>query len=187
MVSLIFQWAMFLEGAVHHSSSQHTPGRGTAVALGEGSCTDTNEQSLRQGTGITWTALDKATSNLTLVSNDLKRTRSHLAQTPLENKSTPLSKETYFKHKWRNSGFFTCHERQYQHKLFSKSSALALLWMVNKSKKRICLTQHIRWPRKTCLHCYNFANELSTLLIKNCIFCCKYLSPCMHIYLYIPP
>lgn len=71
----------------------------TAVTLGEGSCTDRNEQDLQQGTGITGTASDKATSNSTLVSNDLKRTRSHLAQTPLENRSTSLPKETYFKHK----------------------------------------------------------------------------------------
>lgn len=80
---------------------------------------------------------------------------------------------------------FCSHGRQYQHKLFSKSSALALLWMVNKSKEWICLTQHIRWPCKICLHCYNFANESSTLLIKTCIFCCKSVSMCAYISIYI--
>lgn len=83
--------------------------------------------------------------------------------------------------------FLTSPGRQYQHKCFSKSSALALLWIVNKSKKWICLTQHVRWPCKTCLRCYKFANQLSTLLIKNCIFCWKSLSLCVQIYLYIPP
>lgn len=58
MVGLVFLWTAFLEGAVHHCSAQYGPGRGTAVTLGEGSRTDTNEQDLWQGMGIKWTAPD---------------------------------------------------------------------------------------------------------------------------------
>lgn len=45
----------------------------------------------------------------------------------------------------------------------SKSSPPSLLlngkW---KKKNLICLTLHIRWPHKTCLHRYKFTNKLST-------------------------
>lgn len=135
MVILVFQWAAFLGGAVHHWCGA---GTGSAVTLGRFSHWDERAGPAAMHGNQMSSTRHKATSNLTLGSYDLKRTRSHLAQTALENKSIALAKEIYFKHKWQKNTFFTSHGRQYQY----KSSALALLWMVNKTKKWICLAEH---------------------------------------------
>lgn len=185
MVSLVFQWAALLERAVHYScSAQHGPGRGLLSHWGKvlaltgmsRTCSKAQEsQELHQTKQhqiqllyqMIWRELDHIWHR-------------HLLKTGvlLYQKKLTLSindKSIFFYFSWETVSM----------QAFSKSSALELLWMVNKNKKWICLIQHIRWPCKTCLHCYNFANELSTLLIKNCIFCCKSVSVCTYISIYI--
>lgn len=91
MVSLVLQRAAFLGGAVHHWCGAGTQ---SAVTLGRFShwCERAGPAAMHRNQMNS--TRHKATSNLTLVSNDLKRTRSHLAQTALENKSIALAKET---------------------------------------------------------------------------------------------